>query len=314
MENTQIQNCPCCPRHCPLDSVSCHRGEEILEKIRNGETIDPEIYKKEHRHGDGHGGGHRHHGGHDRHKEHREHNASGHHNDKEHIGEDSACRNETGVDAYRGIIFDLDGVICFTDEYHYEAWKKLADRINVPFDRTINNRLRGVSRLESLDIILERSERSFTQDEKEAMASEKNEIYKNLLEQMSEKDLSDEVKNVLDTLRGRGLLLAIGSSSCNTAYILKQIGLDGYFDAVADGNCITHSKPDPEVFITAASMLGLDPCECLVVEDAISGVQAGHEGGMKVACVGDAARCGAGDYNMENISELLEITIEKERN
>ncbi len=318
MENTQIQNCPCCPRHCPIDAVSCHRGEEIVEKIKNGETIGPEAYQKEHGQDDTHGG-HRHHGSHDHHKDHGEHRSFSHHGEdghhkghdhhssRGHAGEDSACQKEAGPDTYRGVIFDLDGVICFTDEYHYQAWKTLADRINVPFDRTVNNRLRGVSRMASLEIILEKSEQRYTQDEKDAMASEKNETYKKLLEQMSEKDLSDEVKHVLDTLRGRGLLLAIGSSSRNTAFILRQIGLDGYFDAVSDGNCITHSKPDPEVFVKAAQMLGLNPGECLVVEDAVSGAQAGHAGGMKVACVGDAARSGAGDYNMENIGELLVV-------
>ena len=139
------------------------------------------------------------------------------------------------MDTIRAIIFDLDGVICFTDNYHYQAWKELADAEGIYFDEKINGRLRGVSRMESLDIILERASRCYTQEEKEQLATRKNESYVRLLEKMSPRDLSDEVKNTLDTLRQRGYKLAIGSSSKNTKKILKQIGLDGYFDAVSDG-------------------------------------------------------------------------------
>ena len=156
---------------------------------------------------------------------------------------------------YEAVIFDLDGVIISTDEYHYQAWKALADELGVYFDRTINNRLRGVSRMESLDIVLERAKKEYTPAEKEAMAEKKNGIYKELLKNMSPKDLSDEVKDTLDTLRNRGYLLAIGSSSKNAPFILERIGLSGYFDAVSDGNNIQRSKPDPEVFVKAAEML-----------------------------------------------------------
>lgn len=209
---------------------------------------------------------------------------------------------------YKGIIFDLDGVICSTDEYHYRAWKQLADRIGVPFDRTVNNRLRGVSRMESLEIILEKSPVAYSEAEKQAMAAEKNEIYRTLLAQMSPRDLSDEVRETLERLRAAGLRLAIGSSSKNTPLILGRIGLDNWFDAVSDGNNITRSKPDPEVFLKAAGMLQLSPADCLVVEDALSGAQAGHAGGFAVACVGDAADHGAGDYNLKTFRELLQVT------
>lgn len=209
---------------------------------------------------------------------------------------------------YKGIIFDLDGVICSTDEYHYRAWKQLADRIGVPFDRTVNNRLRGVSRMESLEIILEKSPVAYSEAEKQAMAAEKNELYRTLLAQMSPRDLSDEVRETLERLRAAGLRLAIGSSSKNTPLILGRIGLDNWFDAVSDGNNITHSKPDPEVFLKAAGMLQLSPADCLVVEDALSGAQAGHAGGFAVACVGDAADHGAGDYNLKTFRELLQVT------
>ena len=209
--------------------------------------------------------------------------------------------------SYDAVIFDLDGVICYTDEYHYQAWKAMADSIGVYFDREINNRLRGVSRMASLEIVLERASGEFSLAEKEELADQKNEIYKKLLANMSPADLSDEVKSTLDELRRRGYRLAIGSSSKNTPFILRQIGLGDYFDAVSDGNNITRSKPDPEVFEKAAQMLCMEPKRCLVVEDAVSGAEAAHRGGMKAACVGDASRAKAGDYNLKSVKDLLEI-------
>lgn len=212
--------------------------------------------------------------------------------------------------AYKAILFDLDGVICSTDEYHYQAWKAIADNFGIPFDRTINNRLRGVSRMESLDIVLELYKGpQLSEAQKKDLAAEKNEIYKRLLGRMSEADLSDEVKDTLDRLRSAGCLLAIGSSSKNAPFILRQIGLGDYFDAISDGNNITRSKPDPEVFEKAAEMLGTDPADCLVVEDAVSGAEAGHAAGMKVACVGDAAEKQAGNYNLSSFSQLLKVIV-----
>lgn len=211
--------------------------------------------------------------------------------------------------AFKGVIFDLDGVICFTDEYHYLAWKAMADSIGVEFDRTINNRLRGVSRMASLEIILERSAIAYSAEEKLALATKKNDLYKEYLKQMSPRDLSTEVKATLDALRDAGLKLAIGSSSKNTPFILGQLGLEGFFDAVSDGNNITNSKPDPEVFLKAAQFLGLKPEDCLVVEDAVSGAEAGHRGGFRVACVGDASKAGVGDYNLRSIAQLAEIAV-----
>jgi len=208
---------------------------------------------------------------------------------------------------FQGIIFDLDGVICFTDKYHYQAWKQMADSIGVYFDETINNRLRGVSRMASLEIILERSERIYSQEEKEALAAKKNAIYVELLQQMSEADLSEEVKNTLDALRAKGCKLAIGSSSKNTKLILTQIGLRDYFDAISDGNNITHSKPDPEVFLKAAEYLGLAPSECLVVEDAEAGIDAAQAGGFESAGLGEASKHGNVTYPMETFSDLLGI-------
>lgn len=209
--------------------------------------------------------------------------------------------------AYTSVIFDLDGVICHTDEYHYQAWKAVADSMGIHFDREINNRLRGVSRMESLEIVLEKYNGTLSSAEKQELASQKNEIYKNSLAAMSPQDLSEDVRRTLTELEKRGYRLAIGSSSKNTPFILQQLGLGNFFDAVADGNCITHSKPHPEVFLKAAQMLGVYPENCLVVEDAVSGARAGHAASMHVACVGDASAAGCGDYNMKKLSDLLMI-------
>ena len=207
---------------------------------------------------------------------------------------------------YKGIIFDLDGVICSTDHYHYLAWKALADRLGAYFDETINNRLRGVSRMASLEIVLERYDGTLTEEEKLAAAEEKNNTYRELLKQMSPADLSNEVKTTLDALRAKGLLLGIGSSSKNTKFILSRIGLGDYFDKISDGTNITRSKPDPEVFLKAAEYLGLEPKDCLVVEDAVAGVQAAHAAGMDAAAVGDAVGSGLAEYSLKNFSELLD--------
>ena len=206
---------------------------------------------------------------------------------------------------YQGVIFDLDGVICSTDEYHYLAWKALADQLGIEFDRTINNRLRGVSRMASLEIVLEKSDKTYTGAEKARFAEAKNALYRELLGQMSPADLTDEVKTTLDALRAKGLKLAIGSSSKNTPYILQRIGLGDYFDAISDGNNITHSKPDPEVFVKAAQMLGLAPSACLVVEDAHAGVEAAVNGGFEAAAIGDARNDERAAWHLNRFGELM---------
>lgn len=211
---------------------------------------------------------------------------------------------------YQGIIFDLDGVICHTDKYHYQAWKKLADKLGVYFDEVINNRLRGVSRMESLNIILEKCDRELTIQEKEACAEEKNEIYKELLKNMTTEDLSWEVRETLEQLREKGLKLAIGSSSKNAGFILERIGLGDFFDAVSDGNNITFSKPDPEVFLKAAQFLNLQPEQCLVVEDAEAGLLAAKRGNMDCAGIGEATKSHLATYKLRDFQELLSV-VEK---
>ena len=210
--------------------------------------------------------------------------------------------------AKKAVIFDLDGVIVSTDGLHYKAWKAMADREGIYFDEVINNRLRGVSRMESLSIVLERAEKSYTEEEKLEMATLKNEIYKESLSVLTPDDILPGVTPVLEKLRAMGVKLAIGSSSRNTPTILKQIGLGDFFDAVADGNQIKNSKPDPEVFLLAAELLGIPPEECVVVEDAFAGVDAAKAGGMKALGVGDAAR-----YDKADITALTLADIEPEK-
>ena len=209
---------------------------------------------------------------------------------------------------YKAVIFDLDGVICHTDMYHYQAWKQIADELGIYFDEEINNRLRGVSRMESFEIILERYEGTMSLEDKVVYTTRKNEAYKELLKNMSPADLSPEVKETLDGLRAKGLKLAIGSSSKNAGFILERLGLDGYFDAVSDGNNITRSKPDPEVFVKAAQLVGEASGDCLVVEDAKAGLEAAIGGGMDCAAMGYAVASGLATYDLTEFSDLLKIT------
>ncbi len=208
---------------------------------------------------------------------------------------------------YKAIIFDLDGVIVSTDQYHYKAWKTIADQLNVYFDSKINHRLRGVGRMESLELILERSERQYSQSEKIRIAKEKNEIYKDYIKQMSKKDVTKEVCETLQELKERDLKLAIASSSKNATFILKQIGLFSFFDEISDGNNITQSKPDPEVFLNAANLLKLPPNDCLVVEDAEVGIKAALAGKMDCAAIGDAVRYHMATFELKNFNDLLDV-------
>ena len=207
------------------------------------------------------------------------------------------------------IIFDLDGVLVYTDKFHYLAWKKMADRIGVPFNETINNRLRGVSRMDSLEIILEKSTRKYTDEEKEDLAEEKNGYYKEFLKNMSPADVRPEVREMLKKLHERGYQLAIGSSSKNTKFILAQTCLTDAFDAISDGTNITKSKPDPEVFLKAAEYTHTAPQDCLVVEDAVAGIDAAKAGGMLAAGVGEAKEYEKTDYPMEKVEDLLTLPL-----
>lgn len=208
----------------------------------------------------------------------------------------------------RAFIFDLDGVIVFTDKFHYQAWKCMADEMDIYFDEVINNRLRGVSREKSLEIILERYEGpALSPGKKAELMERKNEYYRELLKTMSPDDVQPKVRRVLDELHQRGYRLAIGSSSKNARFILERVGLLDTFDAISDGNNITHSKPDPEVFLKAAEFLGEDPGRCFVIEDAVAGIDAAKAAGMRAVGVGDAMRYDRADHSLEDFTELLEL-------
>lgn len=208
----------------------------------------------------------------------------------------------------KAIIFDLDGVIVFTDQFHYRAWKTMADDMGIYFDETINNRLRGVSRAESLEIILERYEgEPLSQMKKTELMESKNNTYRELLSTMTPADVKDEVRETLAELRNRGYKLAIGSSSKNAKFILEQVGLTDAFDAISDGTNISRSKPDPEVFFKAAQFLGTEPKDCWVVEDAYAGIDAAKNAGMKAIGIGDASGYEKADERIANFEDLLYI-------
>lgn len=209
----------------------------------------------------------------------------------------------------KAFIFDLDGVLVSTDKYHYQAWKKMADDEGIYFDEKINDRLRGVSRMASLGIVLERAGRQYTEEEKVALANKKNDLYRDLLKNLTPADRLAGVTDTLEKLRAEGFLLAVGSSSKNTPTILDKIGYGGYFDAVSDGNNITKSKPDPEVFVKAAEMLKLPAEECCVVEDAKAGIDAAKAGGFVSVGIGDASDYDKTDYKISTISDILRLPI-----
>lgn len=207
----------------------------------------------------------------------------------------------------KGVIFDLDGVLLFTDQYHYQAWKKMADDEGIYFDEEINNRLRGVSRMESLEIILEKAEKNYTQTEKEQLAEKKNNIYKELLAELTPGSITDSVRTTLESLKQMGIKLAVGSSSKNTMLILEKTDLLKYFDEISDGTKIKKSKPDPEVFLLARDLLTLKTEDCLVVEDAKSGIDAATAGGFKSCGIGEASSYEKTTYPIKNISDILKI-------
>lgn len=205
----------------------------------------------------------------------------------------------------RAVIFDLDGVILSTDNFHYLAWKQLADKENIYFDREINERLRGVSRMESLAIILERAEKNYSEEEKVAMAEFKNDIYRESLKDLTPSDVFPGVLEFIEFLKNKDIKIAIGSSSKNTKFILSQVNLFDTFDGViSDGTNITKSKPDPEVFLMAADMVGVSPDECLVIEDADAGVEAAKAGGMIAMGMGYASKHKLNDYSVKDIADI----------
>jgi beta-phosphoglucomutase len=206
------------------------------------------------------------------------------------------------------VIFDLDGVLVHTDQYHYQAWKRMADEEGIVFDESVNERLRGVSRMESLEVILEKSGRTYTSMEKEALAERKNGYYRELLDRLTPADAAPGSREIIAACKQQGIKVAIGSSSRNTPVILERLGLAHLFEAVADGNEIVNSKPDPEVFLLAAKKLAMDPECCLVVEDAEAGLIAAKRAGMKTAAIGTVINSPtAADYRLHRLEELRAV-------
>ncbi|MFO0827336.1 MAG: beta-phosphoglucomutase [Phycisphaerales bacterium] len=190
----------------------------------------------------------------------------------------------------RAVIFDLDGVLVSTDELHFRAWSEMAAREGIPFTRDDNHRLRGRSRMESLELILERAPRSYSSTEKDALAAAKNARYVELLAGITRDDAAPGALVLMIELHISGIRTAVASSSRNARDILHRIGLDREIDVVVDGNDIARAKPDPEVFLRAAAALGLAPHECAVVEDAPAGIEAAIAGGFRTIGVGEQAR------------------------
>ena len=185
---------------------------------------------------------------------------------------------------FKGCIFDLDGVIVDTAGYHFQSWKKLATMLNINFTEVDNERLKGVSRMASLEIVLEIGNLTLDNKTKEEYAALKNKWYLDYIGRMMPDEILPGSLEFISELKNAGIKVALGSASKNTPLILERLGIEKLFDAVADGNIVSKAKPDPEVFITAAKMLGIPPKDCVVFEDALAGVEAALNAGM--LCVG----------------------------
>ncbi|GAB4044206.1 beta-phosphoglucomutase [Spirosoma jeollabukense] len=186
----------------------------------------------------------------------------------------------------RAFLFDLDGVIVDTAIYHYQAWKRLANELGFDISEEFNEQLKGVSRMESLDLILAHGGLTLSDEKKNELAAQKNQWYLELVSRMTSDDILPGVATFFSQVRKAGLQTALGSVSKNAPLILERIGMADAFDAVIDGTKITKGKPDPEVFTKGAAELEVSPAECVVFEDAVAGVEAGKRGGMFVVGLG----------------------------
>lgn len=202
----------------------------------------------------------------------------------------------------RGVIFDLDGVIADTAVVHHAAWKKLAQDIGLPFDDSIGERLKGVDRRGSLDILLERAPNAYSEDEKEALASRKNEYYRQQIECFGPQHLLPGARNAIESVRRAGLKTGLASASRNAPLLLERLGIADLFDYVVDAHQISRAKPDPEIFLAAARGLGLEPGECLGVEDAAAGIASIHAAGMKAVGIGQAHALAEADLLLPNVA------------
>jgi beta-phosphoglucomutase len=210
----------------------------------------------------------------------------------------------------QAFILDLDGVVTDTAEYHFLAWKRLAEEENVPFTREVNEQMRGVSRRSSLERLMGKNIARYTENEILALMSRKNKYYQSMLREITESDFLPGARHLLDDLKQRGLKIAIGSASKNARTVMDQLGILDYFDGISDGHTVQRSKPEPDVFIYAAGAVGVPVANCVVVEDAESGVQAALTAGMVAVGIGPAHRVGQAHYRYNatvdiNLDEIL---------
>jgi len=204
----------------------------------------------------------------------------------------------------KAFIFDLDGVIVDTAKYHYLAWQKIASRLGIDFTHEHNELLKGVSRIRSLDIILGLGNVEATQEDKDKWLVEKNEDYLSHIINMNADEILPDVERILQYLKNNGQKIALGSASKNARPILEKVGILHFFDAIVDGNDVTNAKPDPEVFLRAAQMLGIPANESVVFEDAVAGVQAANAAGMISIGIGDAKTLHEAQHNFNDFTEI----------
>ncbi len=205
----------------------------------------------------------------------------------------------------KGALFDLDGVIVDTAKYHYLAWKRLAGELGFEFTEEHNERLKGVSRMRSLEILLEVGGLSCTEEEKLAMAEKKNNWYVEYIRKMDESEILNGAREYLLKLKGEGIKIALGSASKNAPMILENLGITHLFDAVIDGNKVSKAKPDPEVFLLGAKELGLKAADCVVYEDAEAGIEAARRAGMGTVGIGSRDILKEADMVVSGLYELL---------
>jgi beta-phosphoglucomutase len=206
----------------------------------------------------------------------------------------------------KGFIFDLDGVLTDTAEYHYLAWKKLGEKIGISIDRVFNEQLKGISRMDSLDRILAHGNKTnvYTEEEKQQLAFEKNEDYKTLITEISASDLLPGIKEFMAELKRAKMSLALASASKNGPDILNQLGIAELFDTIVDPAALTNGKPDPEIFINGAKQLGLSPEECVGIEDAEAGIESINAAGMFSVGVGTPESMKFADIFVSNTAQL----------
>lgn len=204
----------------------------------------------------------------------------------------------------KACIFDLDGVIVDTAHYHFLAWKRLADELGVNFTEDDNERLKGVSRMHSLEILLSLGDVRLSEKEKEVLADKKNTWFVDYIERMAPEEIFPGVKQLIQDLRSKGLKIALASSSKNAARVIELLSIAHDFDAIVDGNMIHRSKPDPEIFLLAAEKMGVDPKLCVVFEDAEAGVEAALAAGMKCVGVGRKEQLGKADKVISKTGEF----------